>query len=83
MHSHKRIHSSRPKHTYNEMLLTLIPRLPRTLDHSTVCWGYSEDQSHPNANHNSPCSLARNNLGPEGVRHLGPFLKGNTSLTML
>ena len=27
---------------------------PRTLDHSTVCLGYSEDQSHSNANHNSP-----------------------------
>ena len=43
---------------------------PRTPDHSTVCWGYSEDQSHSNINHNSPLqswwqqSWTRGNAAP-------------------
>ena len=64
-HTHKRTHThtyaqpqqintSRPRDTRIMKWCSLQSPDPRTLDHSTVCWGYSEDQSNSNANHNSP-----------------------------
>ena len=81
-HSHKQIHSSRPRLTHIMKWCSL--RSPDPLyHHSTVCWGYSEDQSHSNANHNSPLqslgqqSWTRGNAAPwalSGGQHQSDYI---------